>query len=164
MASAERTQSPGEQGASCTVASEGDRGLVRGDRLGCSMSPGPGPGGAIPEVCGRRGCRSRYCVGRSRCSNYASIMPHGRDRAQLTRVKDGRSWQIGDSSVVAWIAASTVTGLTITPPVFDDYATIVIPDGGRGSAQHDQLVIALLSSIRPINRGGWRISTPAATM
>jgi len=81
-------------------------------------------------------------------------MPHGRDRAQLTRVKDGRSWQIGDSSVVAWIAASTVTGLTITPPVFDDYATIVIPDGGRGSAQHDQLVIALLSKHSP-NQPWW---------
>src|SRR5215471_1651092 len=120
MASAERTQSPGEQGASCTVASEGDRGLVRGDRLGCSMSPGPGPGGAIAEVCGRPGCRSRYCVGRSRCSNYASIMPQGRDPAQLTRVKDGRSWQIGDSSVVAWIAASTVTGLTITSAIPPD--------------------------------------------
>jgi len=123
MASAELTQSLREEGAFGIVARKGDRGFVRGDRLGCSTSAGPGRGGAIAEVCGRPGCRSRCDVGRSRCSNYASIMPHGRDPAQLTRVKDGRSWQIGDTSVVAWIAASTVTGLTITsaiPPVFDD--------------------------------------------
>jgi hypothetical protein len=84
-------------------------------------------------------------------------MPHGRDPARLTQVKEGRTWQIGDSSVVAWIAAGTVTGLTITsaiPPVFDDFATIVIPDGGRGSAQHDQLVIALLSKHSP-NQPWW---------
>jgi hypothetical protein len=74
-------------------------------------------------------------------------MLHGSDSARLTRVRDGRSWRIGDSSTVAWIAAGTVTGLTVTaaiPPVFDDYATIVIPDGGRATAQHDRLVIALL--------------------
>ena len=120
MASAERTQSLREQGAFGIVASEGDRGFVRGDRLGCSTSAGPGRGGAMAEVCGRPGCRSRYGVGRSRCSNYGWIMPHGRDPAQLTRVKDGRSWQIGDSSVVAWIAASTITGLTITSAIPPD--------------------------------------------
>ena len=79
-------------------------------------------------------------------------MPPGRDSARLTRVKDGRSWRIGDSSTVAWIAAGTVAGLTITsaiPPVFDDYATIVIPDGGRVAARHDRLVVTLLSTHSP---------------
>jgi hypothetical protein len=80
-------------------------------------------------------------------------MPHPR----LTRVKDGRSWLLGDSSAVAWIAAGTVTGLTIIsaiPPTFDDYATIVIPDGDPGRAQHDQLVITLLSKHSP-NQPWW---------
>ena len=43
----------------------------------------------------------------------------------------GRKWRIGTDADVAWIEGATSTGLTITsaiPPVFADYATIVVPD------------------------------------
>jgi hypothetical protein len=70
----------------------------------------------------------------------------------VTRVKDGRSWRIGTASEVAWIAAGTATGLTITsaiPPVFDAYATIVVPDEARASDEHDRAVLALLCEYSP---------------
>jgi hypothetical protein len=54
------------------------------------------------------------------------------DRMAWTRFKDGREWQVADESAVAWIAAGTKVGLTITsaiPPVFAAYATVVVPDG-----------------------------------
>jgi hypothetical protein len=52
-----------------------------------------------------------------------------------TRVTDanGHSWRIGTDAEVAWIAAGTSPNLTITsaiPPVFDAYATVVLPDNG----------------------------------
>jgi hypothetical protein len=43
----------------------------------------------------------------------------------------GRDWRVGTDADVAWINDATSTGLTITsaiPPVFADYATIVVPD------------------------------------
>ena len=39
---------------------------------------------------------------------------------------------IGTDAEVAWIADGTSTGLTITaaiPPVFEAYATVVLPEG-----------------------------------
>lgn len=45
--------------------------------------------------------------------------------------KWGRDWRLGTDADVRWIADSTSTGLTITsaiPPVFADYATIVVPE------------------------------------
>lgn len=65
-----------------------------------------------------------------------------------TRAKDGSMWHIGMSSEVAWIADSTSVGRTITaaiPPVFEAYATIVLPDAGEGQDEHDRAVLALLS-------------------
>ncbi|MGW4770176.1 hypothetical protein ACWEO2_19275 [Nocardia sp. NPDC004278] len=44
---------------------------------------------------------------------------------------DGGSWRIGTDAECAWIADGTSVGLTITsaiPPVFDSYATIVVPE------------------------------------
>ncbi|GAB2911522.1 hypothetical protein [Streptomyces mayteni] len=44
---------------------------------------------------------------------------------------DGRAWRIGTDSETAWIADGTSVGLTIAsaiPPVFDAYATIVVPE------------------------------------
>jgi hypothetical protein len=55
--------------------------------------------------------------------------------------KDGRVWRIGTAAEVAWIAAGTSVGRTITsaiPPVFEAYATVVRPDGGDGRARHDR--------------------------
>jgi hypothetical protein len=61
--------------------------------------------------------------------------------------KDGRTWQIGTDAEVAWIANGTSIGRTITaaiPPVFEAYATVVLPEGGQGQDQHDQAVLGLL--------------------
>ena len=52
--------------------------------------------------------------------------------SQIPRVaKDGATWRLGEPADVAWISDHTEAGLAITsaiPPVFDAYATIVIPD------------------------------------
>ncbi|GAB3428936.1 hypothetical protein [Flindersiella endophytica] len=67
----------------------------------------------------------------------------------VTRDKDGRSWRIGGSAEVAWIAGATPAGQTISaaiPPVFEAYATIDLPYGGEGQAGHDRAIVELLSS------------------
>lgn len=64
------------------------------------------------------------------------------------RAKDGRTWRIGTDAEVAWIQNDTSTGLAITaaiPPVFEAYATVVLPSGGEGQEKHDRAVLALLS-------------------
>jgi hypothetical protein len=61
--------------------------------------------------------------------------------------KDGREWRIGTDADVAWIQESTAVGMTITsaiPPVFEAYATIVVPDQDQGRAEHVRLVLRLL--------------------
>jgi hypothetical protein len=69
-----------------------------------------------------------------------------------TRVKDGVAWCIGTDADVTWITTHSPTGLAITsaiPPVFDCYATVVLPSddyGPRGELvpEHDQAVLTLL--------------------
>ena len=66
----------------------------------------------------------------------------------VRRAKDGSTWRIGTDAEVAWIANGTSTGRTITaaiPPVFDAYATVVLPYGGEGQEVHDHAVLGLLS-------------------
>jgi hypothetical protein len=66
----------------------------------------------------------------------------------VTRARDGSTWRIGRQAEVAWIADGTSVGRAITaaiPPVFEAYATVVLPWGGEGQDQHDQAVLALLS-------------------
>lgn len=44
--------------------------------------------------------------------------------------KDGRPWRIGTDADVAWIRDGTVVGVGITsavPPVFESYATVLVP-------------------------------------
>jgi hypothetical protein len=63
-------------------------------------------------------------------------------------VKDDRSWRIGTEAEVAWITADTTIDRTITsaiPPVFEGYATVVLPPHGEGQDVHDRAVLALLS-------------------
>ena len=58
------------------------------------------------------------------------------------------TWRIGTEAEVAWIADGTSMGRTITaaiPPVFEAYATVVLPYAGEGQAEHDRAVLALLS-------------------
>jgi hypothetical protein len=61
------------------------------------------------------------------------------------RTKGGRKWRIGTDAEVAWIAGGTFTSLTITaaiPPVFEAYATVVLPYGGEGQDEQDRAVLA----------------------
>jgi hypothetical protein len=66
----------------------------------------------------------------------------------VRRARDGRTWRIGTDAEVAWIVNGTSAGRTITaavPPVFQAYATLVLPQGGDGQGRHDRAVLALLS-------------------
>jgi hypothetical protein len=70
--------------------------------------------------------------------------PGGRYR----QVKDGSTWRIGTDAEVAWIASGTSVSRSITaaiPPVFDAYATVVLPDGAGERVQRDRAVAALLA-------------------
>jgi hypothetical protein len=63
-------------------------------------------------------------------------------------VRDGRAWRVGTESQVAWIAAGTSVSRTIAaaiPPIFDAYATVVVPDGDQQRRKRDLAVSALLS-------------------
>ena len=65
----------------------------------------------------------------------------------VRRARDGRTWRIGTDAEVAWIVDGTSIGRTITaaiPPVFEAYATVVLPYG-EGQDKHDRTVLALLS-------------------
>jgi hypothetical protein len=71
-----------------------------------------------------------------------------------TRVRDGVAWRVGTNAEVAWIRDKTISGLSIVsaiPPVFEDYATVVLPvadwndeSRSRAIAEHDRAVLALL--------------------
>ena len=66
----------------------------------------------------------------------------------IRRVKDGSTWRIGTETEVAWIANGTSPGLTITsaiPPVFEAYATVVIPEEPGDRGRRDRVVLALLT-------------------
>ena len=65
----------------------------------------------------------------------------------VKRAKDGSTWRIGTDANVAWIANGTSVGRTITaaiPPVFDAYATVLLPYAGEGQDKHDRAVLGLL--------------------
>ena len=71
--------------------------------------------------------------------------------------RDGRMWRIGTEAEVAWITGGTSAGLTITsaiPPVFETYATVVLPPGGEGQDEHDRAVLTLLSE-QPAGQPWW---------
>jgi hypothetical protein len=66
----------------------------------------------------------------------------------VSRARDGSTWRIGIDAEVGWIADGTSIGPTITsaiPPVFEAYATIVLPSGGEGQDEHDRAVLTLLT-------------------
>jgi hypothetical protein len=72
-------------------------------------------------------------------------------------VKDGRTWRIGTQAEVAWIASGTSVGRTISagiPPVFDAYATVVLPDSDEERDRHDRALSALLTERSP-DRPWW---------
>jgi hypothetical protein len=62
--------------------------------------------------------------------------------------RDGSTWRIGTDAEIAWIADGTSIGRAITaaiPPVFEAYATIVLPDESEKRDKRDRAVLALLS-------------------
>ncbi|HEY7143554.1 MAG TPA: hypothetical protein VH637_04845 [Streptosporangiaceae bacterium] len=62
--------------------------------------------------------------------------------------RDGSTWRIGTDADVAWITDGTTISRSITsaiPPVFESYATVVLPEGGDGQDAHDQAVLGLLT-------------------
>jgi hypothetical protein len=66
----------------------------------------------------------------------------------LSEERDGQAWRIGTDAEVAWISNGTSVDRTITsaiPPVFEAYATIVLPYGGEGQEVHDRAVLSVLS-------------------
>jgi hypothetical protein len=67
---------------------------------------------------------------------------------RVGRAGEESTWRIGTDAEVAWIVDGTWVGMTITsaiPPVFEAYATVVLPHGGHGQDQHDRAVLALLT-------------------
>lgn len=77
--------------------------------------------------------------------------------------RDGRTWRIGTDAQVAWIANGTSTGRAITaaiPPLFEAYATVVLPYAGEGQDKHDRAVLALLSKQSRRLRGEGQAAAP----
>jgi hypothetical protein len=68
--------------------------------------------------------------------------------AGTTREKAGRPWQIGTDADVEWITRDTIVGLAVTsaiPPIFEAYATVVVPELCAGLQEHEQRVVRLLA-------------------
>ncbi len=63
----------------------------------------------------------------------------------METTKDGRAWQLGTVTEVAWIANATTEGPTITvaiPPVFEAYATFYKPDNPQITTMlHERAVV-----------------------
>jgi hypothetical protein len=69
----------------------------------------------------------------------------------VSRARDGSTWRIGTDAEVAWIAAGTSIGQTITaavPAVFEAYATVPVPDGEEREAK-DRALLTLLAEQSP---------------
>jgi hypothetical protein len=67
----------------------------------------------------------------------------------LTGFKDGHTWRIGTQNAVTWIEDHTSGGLAITsaiPPVFDAYATVVIPEDDAARRTSESVLLRLLAA------------------
>ena len=70
----------------------------------------------------------------------------------VTKNRDGRTWRVGTSTEVAWIAAGTSASRKITaaiPPVFEAYATVELAEGGTGQDDQDRVLLSLLNEQSP---------------
>src|SRR4051794_8973001 len=65
-----------------------------------------------------------------------------------SRSRDGQEWEIGSDAEVAWITGATSIGKTIRsaiPPVFESYATVVLPGGADLRDAHEGSLMRLLT-------------------
>jgi hypothetical protein len=76
--------------------------------------------------------------------------------AEITRIKDGRTWRIGGADEVRWIQDGTHIGLAITsaiPPVFEAYATIALSEADRlhqeEAQRHEPAMLTVLTQSTP---------------
>jgi hypothetical protein len=70
----------------------------------------------------------------------------------VTRERDGRTWRIGTGADVTWIARGTAVSTTITaaiPPVFEAYATVLLPEAAEEQEVRDHAFLAMLSEHSP---------------
>jgi hypothetical protein len=75
----------------------------------------------------------------------------------VTRARDGSTFRIGTDAEVAWIADGTSASRTIIaaiPPVFEAYATVMLPPCGEGQDEHDHAMLALLRG-QPAGQPWW---------
>lgn len=75
----------------------------------------------------------------------------------VTCAKDGQDWVIGGAADVEWIERFTRSGLEITsaiPPVFEAYATIVVPEDPHDQPD-DYLLILDVVGGRPPDQPWW---------
>jgi hypothetical protein len=64
----------------------------------------------------------------------------------------GRVWQVGGAGEIRWIAANTRPGTSIAsaiPPVFDKYATLVVPESDEDKTLMDDALVTLLRAHSP---------------
>lgn len=77
----------------------------------------------------------------------------GDNRWMYAPASGGSGRRIGTNAEVAWIADGTSVGLTITsaiPPVFDAYATIVVPEDDHSARQTlDRTLVSILRDESP---------------
>ena len=86
----------------------------------------------------------------------------------MEMVKDGRSWRIGTSAQIGWVANGTAIDQTITsaiPPVFAAYATFwESEDDCVSTTVYEQAVLSHLIEQTAPGQPWWATSIPAPTM
>lgn len=95
---------------------------------------------------GRQGLRAR-AAGDLRSGDGQCAASRVRDRA-----RDGTARRIATSVDVTWINAGTEIGRTITsatPPMFDAYATVVLPEPDPDRDEHHRTVLTTLAEQSP---------------
>ena len=105
-------------------------------------------------IAGRDGACKLHGDGVTGChdSTITSGVVDDASRAPVTASKDGQNWRIGTDADIAWIREGTTVGLTITsaiPPIFEAYATIVVPGDRDDRNRHDRALLAILSEQPP---------------
>ena len=66
--------------------------------------------------------------------------------------KDGQTWRMGTPAEIEWIQANTRVGRTIAsavPPIFDAYATVVIPEDAAVRRASESTLLRLLAEQSP---------------